>query len=695
MYKKDLLEIFVDFCNQVEPTIKRNDSIEEKYKLLGVQQEKKYLSDLSIEKHIETKIKQIADNGEENDVRILQKLKRGFVVKGIIEKKKGYREYLDIVTTLWGLLGHDTKYIPNFDNPIWTEIILLVKNYLVLSNAYCQLRKEMNKKEIDIAKSVLFLNDLGCDVCIENGDIIINNKEKAIRKIERGIKNIGGEFFLKLLFDEILYVKELERFLIIRQGNQPDTSRIELEIPHGYLFNLGLRYIDTKGNNTKVQDEFNRIIEIAKHFCFVLYPVQTYTIWEDIIHKSRTTLEYFNDLVIKGSLFEIPQCQAKYANQFCQYIFEKEKGEFENRMSYNISDYKNIVDYLFSKLQTREINTFFQQELINDLKIDNKIADLILKDLAQNSKDVNSDYFAPLDYTNITFWEKPLIRCKNGKYILLPKSIVAFSFYEAFVGIMRKTGYKKIDDKIGEHIENFIKEKLDIKKITYSWGRYNEMLNGKKEEGEADIIIETSNSIVLFECKKKSLTRSAKSGSNYSIVLDFAGSILDSQTQCTRTETILRKNNNITLNNGLSNTVIDWSNRTIERVTFTLTDYGVSQDRVILAQILKELVNHKFTLTNNGDIDTADFTEMNRKINKMSIKQTELISYITELHDKQPFFNTWFFNLHQLLFIIEQSNSNEDFYNKMIGSKHITMGSFDFYQEYFTRNFLTRYYKTN
>jgi hypothetical protein len=687
MYKKDILEIFIDFCNQVKPTIKVDDSLEEKYKLLGVQQDKNYMSMHSIEKHIETKVKQIANSKDSNDIRILKKLKRAIVVKGIIEKKKNYCEYLDIVETISGLLGHDAKYIPNFNNSVWTEIIQLVKNYLVLSNAYCQLKKEMNKKDIDIAKSILFLNNLGCDVCIKNCDIIINNETKATHKIEQGIKNIGGEKFLKLLFDKILYVKEFERFLIIRQGNQPVKAKIEIEIPYGYLFNLGLRYIDTKGNNTKIQDELNRIIEIAKYLCLVLYPVQTYTIWEDIIHKSRTPLEYYNDLVVKGSLFEIPQCQAKYAYQFCQYIFEKEEVEFKKRMSYNISDYKKIVDYLFSNSKTQEINTFFQQKLIDDLRIDDNIVDIILKDLEQNSRDVNFDYSTPLDYTKITFWEKPLIRCKNGKYILLPKSIIAFSFYEAFVGSMRKAGDKKIDNKIGEHIENFIKEKLDTKGITYSYGKYKEMLNGKKENGEADIVIETSNSIVLFECKKKSLTRNAKSGINYSILLDFAGSILDSQTQCARTDAILRKNNNITLNNSLNNPKIEWNNRTIERVTFTLTDYGVSQDRVILSQILKELVNYRFSIDNDG-IDATEFAKIQKKFNDMSNKQTELISYVTELNDKQPFFNTWFFNLHQLLFIIDQSNGNDDFYEKMKNSKFVTMGSFDFYQEYFMRNLL-------
>ena len=691
MHKEDILETFIDYCNQVEPTIRIDNSLEENYKLLGIQHEKGCFSISSIEKHIETKVRQIADNNDGSDVRILQKLKRGIIVKGILEKKKAYCKYFDIVVTISGLLGHDAQHIPKFDNPIWTDIIQLIKNYLVLSNAYCQLRKEMNKKEIDIAKAAIFLNDLGCNVCVENCNIVVNNKKNAIRKIEQGIKNIGGEYFIKLLFNKILYVKEFERFLIIRQGNQPVMSKIEIEIPYGYLFNLGLKYIDTIGKNMKTQNEFDRIIEIAKHLCLVLYPVQTYSIWEDIIHKSRTPLEYFNDLVIKGSLFEIPQCQAKYAYQFCQYIFEKEEVEFKNKMPYNISDYKKIVDCLFSISQTQTINTFFQQQLTTDLKIENKTVDAILKDLTQGSKDINYGYSTPLDYTKITFWEKPLIRCKSGKYILLPKSIIAFSFYEAFVGSMRKAGYKKIDDKIGEHIENFIKEQLDTKRITHSSGKYQEILNGKKEDGEADIIIETSNSIVLFECKKKSLTRNAKSGSYYSIMLDFARSILDSQIQCTRTDTILRKNNNITLSNGLCNTKIDWNNRTIERVTFTLTDYGVSQDRVILDQILKELVKYKFSLANDGNIETDEFVEKQKKIDKISIKQDELISYITGLNDKNSFFNTWFFNLHQLLFLIDQSNGNDDFYEKMKASKFVSMGSFDFYQEYFMRNLLKKY----
>jgi len=46
-----------------------------------------------------------------------------------------------------------------------------------------------------------------------------------------------------------------------------------------------------------------------------------------------------------------------------------------------------------------------------------------------------------------------------------------------------------------------------------------------------------------------------------------------------------------------------------------------------------------------------------------------------------------------LLFLIDQASDNDDFYAKMEDSKFVTMGSFDFYQEYFMKNLLYFYSK--
>lgn len=687
---------FIDIYNKVEPSIKKTDSLEEKYSILKIPKGR-FLSINEIENYLIEQVKELFTNKEIYNLVIhisdFNKLKQAFVYKCILEKTRKYCKYIDLLDTISGMLGHEIKLVPNCTESVWENVVRSAKNYLVISNSFCQLQRESYSKEINLGKSALYLKDLGCEVSIEDCSIILNEKKIAIKQITQRIKNIGGERFLKLLFSKLLYVKEFDRYLFLKQGNQPLRSKIEIEIPYAYLFNLGLQYIDSKGNpSTNFTNEFKELVEVAKHLCFVLYPVQSYSFWENIFHKTRNSLEYFRDQIIKGSLFEIPQCQASFAYQIWLHILnELNPDEFEKKIGYTVSDYKKVVQYILSQSKNTDSYTFYQNDLAKNIEINHNSLTLILDDLGQISKDINLGYLDPLDYSYITFWTKPLIRDKRGKYILLPKPITSFAFYEALVASLRKAKFREIDTTIGIYIEDYIKKELNKVGIKYSSGKYNDSIIG---DGEADVIIETSKGIILIECKKKSLTRAAKSGNYYPIILDLAGSILDSQLQCTRSELVIRNNGQINIHDEvLGLATIRWDNRTIERVTFTFTDYGVLHDRIILNQILEELSSRSFNIVADESIDRKEFEKMQKKIDKISDTQKTLVSYINELGDRQPFFNTWFFNIHQFLFLINQCHNNEEFYDKMKEFKYVTMGSFDLYQEYFMRNLAHLYFK--
>lgn len=689
----DILFLFINYCDNNSPNLNRETTLQENYKLFGLSATGHFFSKHELENFIAEKIKLICSDNPSQDIRILKKIRESLIFEGIIKRKKVYYHYLDIVLTLEGIIKNDIKKIPDFKNLIWDEIIQLVKSFLIFSQAYCQIKKEIFKKEIDTAKSIANLNSIGCDIKIVNCNIVIENEQVVLRKIEKGIKNVGGKTFLNLLFQNLLYVHEFERFLILRQGNQGVTAKIEIEVPHAYLFNLAIKHIDEKAKKKiDLKNEFEEIILISKQFCFVKYQVQNYSIWDDIVHKTREPLEYFNDLIIRGALFDIPQFQARYAYQFCNYIIHKEAEEFGRIFPYSLNNLIKVINHLFTLANDKSINQFYTIRLVQDLGIELNIVDKILNDLSQHCNEVNSNYFSPTDYLNISFWEKPLLRARNGEYILLPKSFIALSFYEAIIGNARNLGYKNIDINVGIHIENFLKEKLKTKDIVYTCGKYKEKVNGKNEVGEADIIIETNSSILLFECKKKSLTRKAKSGSNNAIFLDLVGSIFDSQFQCFKTDSIFRINKKITIKENDKETEIYWRERIIEKFTFTLSDYGAVQDRVILDQILLELLSHDFTLINNNHSDEKEFSMWDKKYKNFSKKRVELANYLNVINDSNHFFYSGFMNLHQVMFLLDKSHNTESFYKIINDSKFVSRGSFDFYQEYFYSHLFHKYF---
>ena len=69
----------------------------------------------------------------------------------------------------------------------------------------------------------------------------------------------------------------------------------------------------------------------------------------------------------------------------------------------------------------------------------------------------------------------------------------------------KEDNQKDIDKEVGKLIEIFINEKLAEKGITHCSGTYL-----PPEEGEADLVVEATKGIMLFEMKKKSLTRKTK-----------------------------------------------------------------------------------------------------------------------------------------------------------------------------------------
>lgn len=690
----DILLLFTNFCDSNLPSIKQGTTLSDKYHALGAPTATNFFSVNELLSFIENRLKKICNENPELDFRVLSKLRKSLIFEGISKRNRQYYNYLDIALTLEGIIRRDIKNIPDFENLVWNEIIQLVKNYLLLSDAYCQLRKDFYKKEIDTAKAIINLNSLGCDINIVNCNIVIKKEELVLKKVEQGIKNIGGQSFLKILLEDILYVNEFERFLILRQGNQVDTSKVEIEVPHAYLFNLAVKHIDKKPKKKiNVKNEFEQVILVAKQLCLVKYQVQSYTIWEDIVHSSRESCQYLNDLVLRGSLFDIPQFQSRYAQEFCIYILKKEAEKFRELLPYDLDDLIKVVNYLFSISSKTVIEHFFIIRLVKEIGLELQIIDKILNDLSHKCGEVNSDYFSPTDYLNVTFWQKPLLRVKSGEYILLPKSLTGLSFYEAIISKVRELDpHYDIDSKVGNiHLENFLKYKLATKNITYSCGKYKEKIDGKNIEGEADLIIESDSGILLVESKKKALTRKAKSGDDHAIFFDLVGSIFESQFQCFRTDALLRINNRLTVDVNSSKTEILWNDRSVDRYTFTLSDYGVMQDRIILDQILTELLSPDFKLVSNSE---DELVEMAKKINSFSKKKGEFIKYLNIVNDVNPFFSSGFLNLHQFMFLIEKSHDNESLIKAVNNLKHVSRGSFDFYQEYFLAhdNVWTRYF---
>ena len=241
----------------------------------------------------------------------------------------------------------------------------------------------------------------------------------------------------------------------------------------------------------------------------------------------------------------------------------------------------------------------------------------------------------------------------------------------------KEDNQKDIDKEVGKLIEIYINEKLDEKGIKHCCGAYP-----PPEKGEADLVVEATKGIMLFEMKKKSLTRKAKSGDEFRIVADLLGSLIDSQAQCFRTSHLMIKDGYVDLDNGNGNvTRVEKQDRTTECISVCLGAFGPLQDRMLIKSIMNEICNKPLMAEYDGD-DKQTIEDV-KKFNKDMQKWMPFLNEERANGDskKNHFFNSWFLDLEQLMLIMQESNSNDELLARLRETKCVTMGSYDFYRE--------------
>jgi hypothetical protein len=262
------------------------------------------------------------------------------------------------------------------------------------------------------------------------------------------------------------------------------------------------------------------------------------------------------------------------------------------------------------------------------------------------------------------------------------------SFYETLASKLRNLDTKKFDSCIGLRIEEYLDSKLSEKGIISNRGEYSAGII----QGECDLVIETDDTIILIEAKKKVLTRNAKSGDDISIILDLADSLLSSQLQAGKTEILLRENEYLQLkdrNGKIYDLVLN--GRNIERISMTQLEFGGFQDRTVLRQLLLALITHNFGTYSSEPTILKKF----KKLEKKQIEWRTQYQELTKYYSRYKFFNCWFLSLAQLLEIINRSEDSNSIMTLLKSMRSVTTGSLDFYKELLNGINMKRINETN
>ncbi|WP_346661466.1 hypothetical protein [uncultured Methanobrevibacter sp.] len=411
-----------------------------------------------------------------------------------------------------------------------------------------------------------------------------------------------------------------------------------------------------------------------------VYNIQEYNIWSYFFLNLKNIPQYISNLVLYDSLFAISQSNILLELDLCEYLFSFDKDFFRNVLGFELDDFITIGKGFYNVLDEKNKHILINLSKKSEYPLPYPEYSKILNFMS-HCANLNKNYVEPNDYQQINFFEKPLIKFDSNSFLLPSISWSAPNFFESLASGLRvpynQTFNDRLDDILGNRLEEFIAKLLKKYGINFIKGGEYKF---KKNKSECDFIIESDESIIIMEVKKKVLTRESKSGRDYKIFIDLSKSLLYSQIQAGKVETLLKRDGKITLDIGDNKKTINLNDRVIKRISLTQFEYGSLYNHIFIKHFLKAQLRGDFTLENGDD-------NLNREFEKFIKYAKQFRNQYIELNEIQEedfnyfIYRCYFMSLSQLFEVIKKSKDNNTF-DKNLPNNIIEQGSFDWYCDY-------------
>jgi len=491
-----------------------------------------------------------------------------------------------------------------------------------------------------------------------------------------------------------IFIPELGKYVICPRltFNPADSAPMA---PYGYILNLGVKYLGDHPKNPSpkiIPQKLIRIIQLST-LLSTITAVQPYSNFEVQFQSKKPLSIFLQDIALFDSIYGIESAMPADAVETTGRLFAwLDNGKMAALFGFTLQEFLQTSSAIISIAgNTLGPVPVYLSALKKKLPLlPEPVIQKILFAMSQESAEVNKDYRYPQNYDKCDIGFKPLIKFSATKFCMPDQYWAAPAFYETLAAIARVVEPQQdvADSSVGTAMENMIKGKLAEKKISFASGYY---FIGK-ERNECDLVIETEKVIIIIEIKKKTLRRISRTGRDAYLLVDLASSLLNAQIQAGKMELLLRKQGYVDIDDGTGKKRVEFRDKTIERIALTLNDFGRFQDRVVINDLLTILAGSKINLLANNDPKlAADFQKMQKKLDVWAKQAVELKS-IDPGFDDAPFFDCWFLSYNQLLALLKYAGDNEEFYTALRSTKHITMGSSNFYFEFY-HCFIVPYWK--
>jgi hypothetical protein len=445
--------------------------------------------------------------------------------------------------------------------------------------------------------------------------------------------------------------------------------------PIAYLLQLSAKHaVDAPHPQRSSEESAKNIIGVATAFADAL-DIRSVSAFEGMFQNHRTLAPYLREIVLFDGTYSLVQGRLGDVARVLERLFDwVPAGQVLPRAGCSVSQFSAITGAVAKLATFRGPGLISRVEVAGALPLQVGAIDVkrVLDACAHVPGALNDGYLLPWEHGKITHWRKPLVK-HNYDYVLMDPSWCAPAFYEVLVAELRDLGLR-VDHAVGPALERVVRAELRDRGVKSVGGAYK--INGVS--GECDVVVETAQTIILIEIKKKVLRRDAKGGDLVALLLDLSEALFAAQTQAAGHELLLYQNGQLILDDGEQKHTLVRGTRTVERVALTHLDFGSLQDRQVLSNVFEILAGARI----NASDPAAE-----KALKQLETRGQELAVLHNKLHalrptDGTPFFNCWFLSLGHLLVMLDHVSSNEEFGKELRQTRHMSTGSLDFYFEY-------------
>lgn len=538
-----------------------------------------------------------------------------------------------------------------------------------------------------IARSIVALRDAGYPCTPVNGimkmDLAV--EQRLTNDLQQMVQQLGGRPIVHVLFAVLAerFDSNQQRYHLTPNGWNRQWGP---SIPFGYLLNLAVRTPTIP--QLSVDDAkplFSRFQKLATDYV-CLYDVEhndPYTMVEasgkEFIAEVVRALRY-------DAMVGFPQLRPTDVRQLLLGLFDWVADAIaEQAIGGTIREAATLVDFILRRSRQADSRprAFTVSFIASRLSM---IAEPTLRRLLDSLSHDRCNQLFQLadDFTRADFMNKPFIRT-GDEYVVMNPSWCAPSAIEAIrLAVLREAA--AADREIGLAFERTVRSALQKHGVYCRWGSYSELDDtGRRtrEKPEIDCLIETDEALILFELKKRAISRTARTN-DLELLHSLAVSLFESQAQLARHELNLRRNGAIDLNQDGAIHRVELRGRRIERVSLSLNDLGAIQDRGLVLALLRNFAGAILTHEAETSLSPGELNKF-RKAQERCRELGQLESSIRHLTATQPdipFANCWFMSFGELLVRLDHVTDNSSLLRELDIFRRLILGMRNPYAEY-------------